>query len=33
MVLRVDRLDIKNYAQMVATGARVLDEQLLCDDT
>ena len=33
MVLRVDRLEIKHYAQMVATGARALDEQLLCDDT
>ncbi len=33
MVLRVDRLDIKHYAQMVAAGARALDEQLLCDET
>ena len=33
MVLRVDRLEIKHYAQMVATGARALDEQLQCDDT
>ncbi len=33
VVFRVDRLDTKHYAQMVATGARAVDEQLLCDET
>ncbi len=33
MVLRVDRFDVKRYAQMVAAGARALDEQLHCDET
>ena len=33
MVLRVDRLNIEHYAEIVAAGARALDEQLLCDDT
>ncbi len=33
VVLRVDRLDIRHYAQMVTAGARALDEALVCDGT